>query len=232
MLMCSLQPDFYARGEIGVGPPSSTKSRAPPKSQAIFAYCTWYPGGIPDSPGVPEEIASLTIQTPFNDLEAASRAFKKWGKELACVIVEPIAGTMGCVLPVPGFLRGLRELCDQYGSLLIFDEVQTGLGRLGTLFGYQSFEVEPDIITLAKGLGGGVPIGACMAKDSACAFDPGDHGSTFGGNPLTCAAAHASTKYLIDNNVTENAAKMGEYLGEGLRRIQAGHEFIDRKSVV
>ena len=81
-------------------------------------------------------------------------------------------------------------------------------------------------MTLAKGLGGGVPIGAFMAKNSACAFDPGDHGSTFGGNPLTCAAAHASTKYLIENDIAANAAKMGEYLGDGLRKLQSNYEFI------
>ena len=101
-----------------------------------------------------------------------------------------------------------------------------GPGRLGTLFGYQSFDVEPDIMTLAKGLGGGVPIGAFLAKDSACAFEPGDHGSTFGGNVLTCAAAYASTKYILDNDVPANARAMGEYLGKGLTTLMSDHEFI------
>ncbi len=142
------------------------------------------------------------------------------------VMIEPVQGEGGVNIPSVEYLRGVREWCDDNNMLLIFDEVQTGLGRLGTLFGYESFGVEPDIMSLAKGLGGGVPIGAFLAKDSACAFDPGDHGSTFGGNPLTCAAAHASTKYLIDNNVAENSAKMGEYLGEGLKRLQADYEFI------
>jgi len=101
--------------------------------------------------------------------------------------------------------------------LLIFDEVQTGLGRLGTLFGYQSFDVEPDVMTLAKGLGGGVPIGAFLAKESASVLEPkGEHGSTFGGNALTCAAAYASTKYVIDNDVSRNARVMGQRLMEGL----------------
>ena len=141
-------------------------------------------------------------------------------------MIEPVQGEGGVNVPSVEYLKGVRDWCDEKNMLLIFDEVQTGLGRLGTLFGYQSFGVEPDIITLAKGLGGGVPIGAFLAKDSACAFDPGDHGSTFGGNPLTCAAAHASTKYIIDNEISENAAKMGEYLGEGLRKIQSNNEFI------
>ena len=170
-----------------------------------------------------EPIPTGFTHVPYNDLEAIKSATNE---NTVAIMLEPVQGEGGGNIPDTDYLQGVRSWCDENNILLIFDEVQTGLGRLGTLFGYQSFEVEPDIITLAKGLGGGVPIGAFMAKDSACAFDPGDHGSTFGGNPLTCAAAHASTKYLIDNNVTENAAKMGEYLGEGLRKIQAGHEFI------
>ena len=170
-----------------------------------------------------EPIPTGFTHVPYNDLEAIKSATNE---NTVAIMLEPVQGEGGVNIPDTDYLQGVRSWCDENNILLIFDEVQTGLGRLGTLFGYQSFEVEPDIITLAKGLGGGVPIGAFMAKESACAFDPGDHGSTFGGNPLTCAAAHASTKYLIDNNVTENAAKMGEYLGEGLRRIQAGHEFI------
>jgi acetylornithine/succinyldiaminopimelate/putrescine aminotransferase len=110
--------------------------------------------------------------------------------------------------------------------LLIFDEVQTGLGRIGTLFGYQTFGVEPDIMTLAKGLGGGVPIGAFLAKERACAFDPGDHGSTFGGNALTTAAAYASTKYIIENDVPAHAKEIGAYLGEKLNELKRNHEFI------
>ena len=170
-----------------------------------------------------EPIPTGFTHVPFNDLDAIKSATNE---NTVAVMLEPVQGEGGVNIPDAEYLPGVRTWCDQNNILLIFDEVQTGLGRLGTLFGYQNFEVEPDIITLAKGLGGGVPIGAFMAKDSACAFDPGDHGSTFGGNPLTCAAAHASTKYLIDNNVSENAAKMGEYLGEGLRKIQANHEFI------
>ena len=170
-----------------------------------------------------EPIPTGFTHVPYNDLEAIKSATDE---NTVAVMLEPVQGEGGVNIPDPDYLPGVRDWCDQNNILLIFDEVQTGLGRLGSLFGYQNFEVEPDIITLAKGLGGGVPIGAFMAKDSACAFDPGDHGSTFGGNPLTCAAAHASTKYILDNNVSENAAKMGEYLGEGLRKIQANHEFI------
>ena len=122
-------------------------------------------------------------------------------------------------IPPEGYLENVREFCDAEGLLLIFDEVQTGIGRLGTLFGYESFGVEPDIMTLAKGLGGGVPIGAFMAKDAACAFQPGDHGSTFGGNALTCAAGYASTKYVIENDLPANAKAMGERMSAGLSAI-------------
>ena len=115
----------------------------------------------------------------------------------------------------------MREWCDEKGLLLIFDEVQTGLGRLGTLFGYERFGVEPDVMTLAKGLGGGVPIGAFLAKDSASVFEPkGEHGSTFGGNALTSAAAFASTKYVIENDLPGNAARMGEYLAAALEALK------------
>ncbi|MCH7653805.1 MAG: aminotransferase class III-fold pyridoxal phosphate-dependent enzyme, partial [Chloroflexi bacterium] len=142
------------------------------------------------------------------------------------VMLEPVQGEGGVNIPDSEYLKQVRSWCDENGLLMILDEVQTGLGRLGTLFGYQSFDVEPDIITLAKGLGGGVPIGAFLAKDSACAFDPGDHGSTFGGNALTCAGAYASTKFIIDNNVPAHAAEMGEYMGQGLNKIKADHEFV------
>ena len=170
-----------------------------------------------------EPIPTGFTHVPYNDLTAIKSATND---NTVAVMIEPVQGEGGVNIPSAEYLRGVRKWCDDNNMLLIFDEVQTGLGRLGTLFGYESFGVEPDIMSLAKGLGGGVPIGAFLAKDSACAFDPGDHGSTFGGNPLTCAAAHASTKYLIDNNVAENSAKMGEYLGEGLKRLQAEYEFI------
>ncbi len=142
------------------------------------------------------------------------------------VMLEPVQAEGGVNIPPEGYLENVREFCDQEGLLLIFDEVQTGMGRLGTLFGYESFGVEPDIMTLAKGLGGGVPIGAFMAKDEACAFEPGDHGSTFGGNALTCAAGYASTKYIIDNNLSQNSAEMGERMGEALNTIKANNSSV------
>lgn len=160
---------------------------------------------------------------PFDDLEAIKSATTD---NSIAVMIEPVQGEGGVNVPTEGYLQGVRDWCDANNMLLIFDEVQTGLGRLGTLFGYQSFGVEPDIMTLAKGLGGGVPIGAFLAKDRACAFDPGDHGSTFGGNPLATAAAHASTKYIIDKQISQHAKDMGAHMQSRLNELMSNHEFI------
>ena len=159
----------------------------------------------------------------FGDLEELKGAVSD---NTVAVMLEPVQAEGGVNVPPEGYLENVREFCDQEGLLLIFDEVQTGMGRLGTLFGYESFGVEPDIMSLAKGLGGGVPIGAFMAKDEACAFEPGDHGSTFGGNALTCAAAYASTKYIIDNDLSQNSAEMGARMGEALNTIKANNSCV------
>ena len=145
----------------------------------------------------------------------------------AAVLLEPVQGEGGVNVPSMDYFAEVREWCDETGLLLILDEVQTGLGRLGTLFGYEYFDVEPDVITLAKGLGGGVPIGAFLAKDAAAVLEPkGEHGSTFGGNALTCAAANASVRYIVENDIPAHAREMGEYLRAGLTAIQAEAEFI------
>ncbi len=161
---------------------------------------------------------------PFGDLEELKGSVTD---RTVAVMIEPVQAEGGVNIPSEGYLQNVREFCDQEGLLLIFDEVQTGMGRLGTLFGYQSFGVEPDIMTLAKGLGGGVPIGAFMAKDEACAFEPGDHGSTFGGNALTCAAGYASAKYIIENDLSGNAAEMGEQMGAGLDALKSKYSQIE-----
>ena len=159
----------------------------------------------------------------YDDIDALKSATTD---TTAAVMMEPVQGEGGVNIPSPGYLKGVREWCDENGLLLIFDEVQTGFGRLGTLFGYQSFDVEPDVMTLAKGLGGGVPIGAFMLKDHAIALTPGDHGSTYGGNVLTTAAAYASTQYVIENDIPSNATKMGEYLRTWLNLLRDRHAFI------
>ena len=159
----------------------------------------------------------------YNNVEAIMEATTD---QTAAVMLEPVQGEGGVNIPAEDYLRRVREWCDRQGLLLILDEVQTGFGRLGTLFGYEQVGVEPDVMTLAKGLGGGVPIGAFMSKDHFMALEPGNHGSTFGGNPLTCAAAHASTKYIIENDVPANARAMGDRLMGGLGSLKSRFPFI------
>ena len=157
------------------------------------------------------------VHVDFNDFEAIVEATTD---RTAAVFLEPVQGEGGVNIPDDDYLPRVREWCDSQGLLLVLDEIQTGLGRLGTLFGYESFGIEPDAMTLAKGLGGGVPIGAFMSKDSCMSLEPGDHGSTFGGNALTTAAAHASTKFIIDNDIPANAVAMGERLMGALNQLR------------
>ena len=151
---------------------------------------------------------------PFNDLQAVEEALTS---KTAAVMLEPVQGEGGVHVADRTYLKGLRELCRQRDILLIFDEIQTGMGRTGTLFAYEQLGVQPDIMTLAKGLGGGVPIGACLATDEvAVAFSPSTHASTFGGNPLACAAALAVLRVLLEGRVLEQSRRMGDYLVKGL----------------
>ena len=163
------------------------------------------------------------VYVDYDDVDAIKEATTD---KTAAVMLEPIQGEGGVNVPSPDYLPQVRQWCDDNGLLLILDEVQTGLGRLGTLFGYQTVGVEPDVMTLAKGLGGGVPIGAFMAKDQAAVLRPGDHGSTFGGNALTCAAANASVRYIVEHDIPSHARQMGDYLARGLSDLKANHEFI------
>lgn len=147
---------------------------------------------------------------PYNDIQALEA---KMSDKTCAVMLEAIQGEGGVHVPDPDYLPKVRALCDKYNAVLIFDEVQCGMGRTGTFFGCQQFGVKPDIVTLAKGLAGGVPIGAFMATDKvASAFHAGDHGSTFGGNPLACAATCVVLDALIDGNLMENAKEIGAYL--------------------
>ena len=139
-------------------------------------------------------------------------------------MLEPVQGEGGVNVPPPDYLKEVRAWCDEKGLLLILDEIQTGIGRLGTLFGYEQFGVEPDVMTLAKAMGGGVPIGAFMCKDSCDVLRPGDHGSTYGGNALTTAAAYAVVKEVIDGGWSEQGRVMGERLKAGLEKVKAAHE--------
>ncbi len=146
--------------------------------------------------------------------------------EVAAVLIEPIQGEGGYLVPPPGFLAGLRGLCDKYGILLIFDEVQSGIGRTGKMFASEHFGAVPDIMTLAKGLGSGLPIGMVVAKASIMQkWKRGAHGNTFGGNPVCCAAALATID-LVEKELMANAATVGDYFLGKLRELQARHEVI------
>jgi acetylornithine/N-succinyldiaminopimelate aminotransferase len=163
------------------------------------------------------------VNVAYNDVEAIKSATTD---NICAIMLEPVQGEGGVNIPDDDYLKKVREWCDQTGILLILDEIQTGIGRIGTLFGYEQYGVEPDIMTLAKGLGSGVPIGALLAKETASVFVAGDHGSTFGGNPLTCAAAYATLKFMIDNDIAGNVRKVGQYLMEGLKDLKNKYRFI------
>jgi acetylornithine aminotransferase len=136
------------------------------------------------------------------------------------VILEPIQGENGVVVPPPGYLAAAREICTAAGALLVFDEVQTGVGRTGHWFAHQADGVEPDIVTLAKGLGGGLPIGACLAFGATAElFTPGSHGTTFGGNPVSCAAALAVIRTIANEGLLDNVKRVGEHLAHGLETL-------------
>lgn len=163
------------------------------------------------------------VHVDFNDVEAIMNATTD---RTAAVMLEPVQGEGGVNIPDDDYLVRVREWCDRNNLLLILDEVQTGMGRLGSLFGYEEYNVEPDVITLAKGLGYGVPIGAFMSKESAMALVPGDHGSTFGGNALTTAAAYAGTKFLIDNDIPSYVKRMETHLLDRLNGLKARFSFV------
>lgn len=162
---------------------------------------------------------------PFNDLDALRNTITY---KTCAVMVEPIQGESGVKIPDEGYLRGLREICDEKDLILILDEVQTGMGRTGKLFAYEHYGIEPDIMTIAKALGGGVAIGATLAKEEiASAFTQGSHASTFGGNPLACAAAYALVEAILEDGfILENSRRMGDYLKMGLERLKKEYSFI------
>lgn len=161
---------------------------------------------------------------PFNDM-AAIEAMA--GERTAGIMLEPVQGEGGVHVAGREYLARLREFCTTHDILLIFDEVQTGMGRTGTLFAYEQLGVAPDIMTLAKGLGGGVPIGACLAKESvAAAFSAGAHASTFGGSPLACAAAVAVCRTLLEGQVLDRVKPMGDYLANALTECKARHHVV------
>ena len=161
---------------------------------------------------------------PYNDLSALETAIS----DKTCgILVEPIQGEGGVVVPAAGYLKGIRKICDERGIMMIADEIQTGMGRTGRLFAFEHEDVIPDMITLAKALGNGFPIGALLAKEKiAAAFVPGSHGSTFGGNPLACAAACASLQAILEEGILENSRETGEYFLARLQDLKIKHSII------
>jgi acetylornithine/N-succinyldiaminopimelate aminotransferase len=163
------------------------------------------------------------VNVDYNNVGAIKAAT---GKLTCAVMLEPIQGEGGVNVPSSDYLKEVRAWCDEKGLLLILDEVQTGIARTGTLYAYQQYGAEPDIITLAKGLGGGVPIGAFLAKEHACVFKIGEHGTTFGGNPLVCAAAFDVISYVIEKDLAGHVQHVGEYMQGGLKALAAKYGII------
>jgi acetylornithine aminotransferase len=161
---------------------------------------------------------------PYNDAEALEKAITP---RTCAVMLEPIQGESGVNVPSPDYFREIRRICDKNSVLLIFDEVQVGMGRTGRLFAYEHFGIEPDIMTLAKALAGGAPIGAMLTRDElAAAFTPGSHGSTFGGNPLVTAAAVAAVRTITGDGFLGRVLEMGEYLRGRLGELKGRYPFV------
>jgi len=192
-----------ARGSFHGRTLAAVTATAQPKYQAGFEPL---PGGF--------------SYVDFNDLAQLEAAMA--GGDVAAVMLEPVQGEGGVMPAAPGFLRGVRELCDRHGALLVLDEIQSGMGRTGSLFAHWQDEVTPDIVTLAKALGGGFPVGAMLAGSKvAGAMQFGDHGTTFGGNPLAAAVARTALKLLASNDIERNVARQSSALRDGIAAINA-----------
>ena len=169
-----------------------------------------------------EPLVSGFVRAPFNDIEALNTIASN-NSDIVAVLVEPIQGEGGVALPSSDYLKELRALCDRHEWLLMLDEVQTGNGRTGTFFNYQHSGILPDVVTTAKGLANGLPLGACLASGvAATLLQPGNHGSTFGGNPVVCAAALATLETLVNDNLCERATVLGERIRNGLDKALQG----------
>ncbi len=165
-------------------------------------------------------------RVPYNDIEAVRQVAEN-NADVVAVMLEPIQGESGVIVPDDGYLKALREICNEQGWLLILDEIQTGLCRTGQWFAWMHEAAQPDIMTLAKSLGNGVPIGACLARGQAAElFQPGSHGTTFGGNPLVCRVALVVLETLENNGLAQQAANHGDYLRQQLQQLLAGYDFV------
>lgn len=177
-----------------------------------FYQATWIP--LPDG----------FKQVPFNDLDALKAAISE---KTVAVLLEAVQGEGGIWSGNPEYIRGVRKLCDEQNLVMICDEVQAGMGRTGKFFSWEHFGIVPDIVTMAKGLAGGVPIGAMLTGPRTDLFEPGDHGTTFGGNPIACAAGIATIKTILEQNLLENAASIGDYCHSKFKEFCDKYNFID-----
>ncbi len=169
-----------------------------------------------------EPLLSGFVRAPYNDIDAVQQIADN-NSDVVALLVEPVLGEGGIVIPDPAYLSALRRICDDHGWLMMLDEVQSGNGRTGRFFAYQHTDCVPDVVTTAKGLGNGMPIGACLARGEAAElFVPGNHGSTFGGNPMACAAANAVLDEIAANNLCERATQLGERILTNLREGLTG----------
>ena len=165
------------------------------------------------------------VNVDYNDVDAIKNATND---NTCAVLLEPVQGEGGVNVPDDGYLKSVQDWCREKGILFMVDEVQTGMGRLGTMFGYQRFEgVDPDVMTLGKAVGSGAPLGAFVCKDSCSVLEPGDHGSTFGGNALTTAAGAAAAREMVEEDVPSMAGSGGEYLMGKLNALKEQHPFIE-----
>jgi acetylornithine/N-succinyldiaminopimelate aminotransferase len=165
-----------------------------------------------------EPLVAGFVRAPYDDV-ASIEAIAENNRDVVAILVEPVQGEAGIIIPDPGYLSELRRICDQNGWLLMLDEIQSGMGRSGKMFACQHEAVMPDVMTLAKALGNGVPIGNCLTRGRAAeVIQPGNHGSTFGGNPLACRAGYTVLESMLENNIADNAALRGQQLAEALRK--------------
>jgi acetylornithine aminotransferase len=173
-----------------------------------------------------EPLVSGFVRAPYNDVESI-RAIASNNKKIVAILVEPIQGEGGIIIPDSGYLKSLRQICDQNNWLLILDEIQTGIGRSGKLFAFQHENIVPDVMTLAKALGNGIPIGACVASGvAASVIQPGNHGSTFGGNPLACRVGLTVLDSIVKHQLAENASLRGEQLAGLLQQGLRGNDAV------
>lgn len=182
--------------------------------------------GVPSSPGVPDEVAKHTITVDFNNIDSVKEVFAQEGDDIACIIVEPVAGNMNCIPPVPGFLEGLRELCDEHGSILIFDEVMTGF-RVAQGGAQQRYQVTPDMTCLGKVIGGGMPVGAFGGKKEIITYvaptGPVYQAGTLSGNPVAMAAGLATLEQLEDATLYDSIFENTQKLAEGMQQLADKH---------